>query len=149
MNWICRIFRGKKKNKVKFQWENNLPEWSKFEQELCAEINLYRLENGLPFLKPDRFCREQTKLRTYYCIYKEQITHEQMGLVQQNAEKAGLKHYKENLAYGYTNAQSTLQAWIRSKPHNTTLLHKDSIYFGVYSELDENLKRYTTLGLFR
>lgn len=155
MSWICNIFRRfinlfrrKKKLKTVFKHLNNINEWNTFERELLLELNLYRSENNLQILIADKFCKQQTDLRTSYCIYKGYVTHHQMGVVVENSKKVGLKNYRENLAYKYKTAQGTLQAWIKSEAHNKTLLHKESIFVGISMDFDSSGDTFVTLGLF-
>ncbi|GAL68960.1 CAP domain-containing protein [Jejuia pallidilutea] len=57
--------------------------------------------------------------------------------------KAGAKSVSENVAYGYSSAESVVGAWLRSESHKNNI-EGDFTYFDVSAEKDINDKWYFT-----
>jgi len=144
MGFFRNLFscRRRKKKKVEFISIDNYQNWAKIEQEIYNLMNTYRFAHGKSMLQSDYFCREQAKIRTFYCISVQHATHEQYGVIVKNGKAVGLEKIAENLAYGYYSSAGTVNAFKNSSPHSINILKDDWKYTGVSVQEDEMGRKY-------
>lgn len=105
-------------------------------------INDHRDSIGLPSIEIDnQYASAYAVEHTIYMIEKDRVNHDNFNH-RSNALKArGAISVAENVAYGYTNAEDVVNAWLHSPSHKSTiegsythtgfgvLKNEDGIYF--------------------
>ena len=120
------------------------PQAKEIEIEILELINAYRIENGLNPLGNHNTVKAVSFTHTDYMIEVNQVSHDnfperRLSLVQH----ADAQTVSENVAYGYTSAQSVVNAWIESEGHRANLLG-DFTDFDISAEQNEDGKWYYT-----
>ena len=97
-------------------------DWA-FANEILKEVNAYRVSQGFSTLKRDQqygsaYATDHTK----YMIEKDKISHDNFGYRSNGLKQIeGAESVGENVAYGYRDAQTLVQAWINSPSHRSVL----------------------------
>ncbi|WP_299681483.1 CAP domain-containing protein [uncultured Tenacibaculum sp.] len=93
-----------------------------YETQILNLLNKHRSDNGLSTLEILDIIKTQTDAHTDYMISKGDISHDNFSdrnnYLQQNADARGTA---ENVAFGYSNAQSLVNAWINSDGHRRNI----------------------------
>ncbi len=122
----------------------NAPEEKAIEKEILALINNYRQDLGLNSLSELKIVRSVAFSHTDYMVKTNDVSHanfykrSEYLISNANAEKVS-----ENVAYGYTSAETLVKAWIASEGHQKNIVG-DYTDFGLSAEQDENGKWYYT-----
>ncbi|MDU8887245.1 CAP domain-containing protein [Yeosuana sp. MJ-SS3] len=92
------------------------------EIEILELINDHRLSVGLNPLKNMDIIKSQAYNHTDYMIEQNQVSHdnfyERKSFLTANT---GAKAVSENVAYGFTSAQSVVNAWLNSEGHKQNI----------------------------
>lgn len=114
------------------------------EIEVLELINDYRLTKGLTILLQDEQIRTQTYNHTNYMIDNKQASHDNF-LIRKNylIAYANAERVTENVAYGFSDAQSVFNAWLNSDSHRANI-EGDHTHFNITAEQDNNGKWYFT-----
>ena len=121
-----------------------IPETKIIEIEIIERINTYRLDLGLNALNSMDAIKSQAYIHTDYMIDQDNVSHDNF-FQRKNylVENVGANKVSENVAYGYTNAQSVVNAWINSDGHRANL-EGDYTDFDISAEQNSEGKWYFT-----
>ena len=114
------------------------------EADILTLINNYRVSNGFSSLSKLQTIKSQTYNHTNYMIEKEQVSHDFFYQRKEYLTKnASAVSVGENVAYGYSSAESVVNAWIRSEGHKKNI-EGNFTHFDVTAEKGANGKWYFT-----
>ncbi|MGC6432536.1 MAG: CAP domain-containing protein [Jejuia sp.] len=121
-----------------------VPQTKSIEVEILELINNYRLSKGLNALKSMTVIKSTAFSHTDYMIDVQKVSHDNF-FARSNylKDNAGAKRVSENVAYGFTKAESVVNAWIRSEGHKKTI-EGDFTDFEISAEQDVYGKWYYT-----
>jgi len=112
-----------------------VPQPKTIEIEILELINNHRLSKGLTPLRNMDIIKSQAYNHTDYMIEHNQVSHdnfyERKNYLMNNT---GAKSVSENVAYGFTSAESVVNAWLNSEGH------KENIE-GNFSDFDISAER--------
>lgn len=125
---------------------NNLvvPETKIIEIEIVELINDYRLSLGLNPLNNMDAIKSQAYTHTDYMIEHDNVSHD--NFYQRKSyliSNVGANLVSENVAYGFTSAESVVNAWINSNGHRANIVG-DYTDFDISAEQDANGNWYYT-----
>ncbi len=114
------------------------------EVDILELINDYRLSLGLQALNDMSVVKSVAFSHTDYMVDNDQVSHDNF-YTRSNYLKAnaGAKKVSENVAYGYSSAETVVKAWIKSEGHRGTI-EGDFTNFDVSAEKGENGRWYFT-----
>lgn len=99
----------------------NETDWDMANQ-ILALVNEHRASVGLTAIQRDQqYASAYAVDHTQYMIELEQINHDQFGERSNALKSRGAKGVGENVAYGYTTAESLVTAWINSPTHRNVM----------------------------
>lgn len=114
------------------------------ETEVLNLINNHRLSLGLNPLKSMNLIKSQAYSHTEHMVVENQISHdnffERSNFLKENASA---KVVSENVAYGYTHAESVVNAWLKSDSHRENI-EGDFTDFDISAEQNSNGDWYYT-----
>lgn len=114
------------------------------ELELLDEINTYRVSQGLNPLQIIEHISFKSSEHNEYMISVKNVSHNGFNERIANLKLVlGAARVGENVAYGYSTAISTINAWIKSESHHANLVG-DYTHFGVSIKKDADGKKYYT-----
>ncbi|MFD1161946.1 CAP domain-containing protein [Hwangdonia seohaensis] len=121
-----------------------VPPTKTIETETLELINNHRLSLGLNPLADLKIVKSVAYSHTDYMVDKEQISHDNF-YTRSNYLKAnaGAKKVSENVAYGYSSAESVVKAWLKSDGHRATI-EGDFTNFNISAEKSAEGKWYYT-----
>jgi uncharacterized protein YkwD len=114
------------------------------EVEILELINNHRLSEGLnPLAKMD-IVKSVAFSHTDYMVDKDEVSHHNF-YTRSNYLKsnAGAKSVSENVAFGYSSAESVVRAWLKSEAHKENL-EGDFTNFDVSAEKNAEGRWYYT-----
>jgi uncharacterized protein YkwD len=121
-----------------------IPAPTSFELEILELINNHRLSVGLNPLQNMDLVKSQAFSHTDYMVENQLVSHdyfyERSAFLKQNA---GAKTVSENVAYGYTSAESVVNAWLKSDGHRANI-EGDFSNFDISAEKGTDGKWYYT-----
>ncbi|OIP52068.1 MAG: hypothetical protein AUK33_02215 [Flavobacteriaceae bacterium CG2_30_34_30] len=100
------------------------------ENDLFERVNQYRISLGKAPLERNTDADNQASEHTIYMVEKNNINHD---FLQQRTAfflNLGFVSLKENVASGYTNAQTLLDAWLQSESHRFAI-EADGVATGI------------------
>lgn len=121
-----------------------IPEAKTIEIEIMELINAYRIENGLNALSNHGLIKSQTYSHSDYMAETDNISH--LNFYSRKnflVNNAGANIVTENVAYGYSSAETVVNAWINSEGHRINMLG-DYTNFDVSAEQNDEGKWYFT-----
>jgi uncharacterized protein YkwD len=90
--------------------------------EILVLINEHRANIGLSEIKKDQQHASAYAVdHTQYMIDLEKINHDNFNVRSQALKQRGAEVVGENVAYGYTNAQAVVTAWLNSSSHKAII----------------------------
>ena len=114
-----------------------VPKDKTIEIEILELINNHRLSIGLNPLEDLDVIKSQAYTHTEHMVLENEVSHdnffERSNYLKANA---GAKAVSENVAYGYTRAESVVNAWLRSESHKINI-EGDFTNFDVSAEQNE------------
>ena len=114
------------------------------EADILSRINDYRVDNGYSSLIKLQSIKTQTNKHTNYMIDKNEISHDffyqRKQYLTSNASAVGVG---ENVAYGYSSAESVVNAWVKSEGHKKNI-EGDFTHFDITAEKNADGKWYFT-----
>ncbi|TWO32838.1 CAP domain-containing protein [Seonamhaeicola sediminis] len=120
------------------------PQTKSIEIEILEQINNHRLSVGLSPLSNMSIVKSVAFSHTDYMVDKDQISHDNFFTRSSYLkENVGAKSVSENVAYGYTSAETVVRAWLRSEGHRETI-EGDFTNFDVSAEKNADGKWYYT-----
>ena len=123
---------------------SDIPETKTIEVEILELINNHRLSLGLNPLQEMSIVKSVAFTHTDYMVDNDQISHANF-FTRSNYLKSnvGAKTVSENVAYGYSSAESVVKAWLRSEAHKENL-EGDYTNFDVSAEKNAEGRWYYT-----
>ncbi|WP_179337727.1 CAP domain-containing protein [Winogradskyella ludwigii] len=120
------------------------PDAKDIEIEIMSLINAYRINEGLSALQHHPTVKAVASTHTDYMIEVDNVSHDNFFLRKQSLqENADANVVSENVAYGFSSAQSVVNAWIASPSHLDNIIG-DFTDFDVSAEQNSNGKWYFT-----
>ena len=120
------------------------PEAKQIEIEIMELINTYRINEGLNPLSGHNTVKAVAFTHTDYMIEVDNVSHDNFFLRKQSLEtNASANIVSENVAYGFSSAESVVNAWLNSPSHKENI-EGDFTNFDVSAEQNEEGKWYFT-----
>ena len=120
------------------------PQTKTIEVEILEQINNHRLSLGLNPLDDMTIIKSVAYSHTDYMMDIGEISHDNFftrsNYLKQNA---GAKKVSENVAYGYSTAETVVNAWLKSEGHRATI-EGDFTNCDVSAEKNEKGRWYYT-----
>lgn len=114
------------------------------ELELLDLVNAYRVENGLNALQIIQHISYKSEEHNNYMIATNTVSHDNFSSRKTNLEQVvGAVRVGENVAYGFSTPQATLNAWIASEGHRVNLLGNYT-HFGLSIRENADGRKYYT-----
>lgn len=114
------------------------------ELEILNLINDHRSSLGLSPLGDMKVVKSVAYTHTDYMVDKNVVSHDNFFKRSTYLkENAGAQKVSENVAYGYTSAQSVVNAWIKSEGHKANI-EGDFTNFDISAEQNADGKWYYT-----
>jgi len=114
------------------------------ESEILSLVNDHRVANGYSSLEKLQVIKSQTANHTNYMIKNEKISHDFFYQRKEYLNKnTNSINVGENVAYGYSSAQSVLTAWLNSENHKKNI-EGDFTHFEISAAQDSKGKWYYT-----
>lgn len=114
------------------------------ELELLDLVNAYRVENGLNALQIIQHISYKSEEHNNYMIATNTVSHDNFSSRKANLEQVvGAVRVGENVAYGFSTPQATLNAWIASEGHRINLLGNYT-HFGLSIRENADGRKYYT-----
>jgi uncharacterized protein YkwD len=114
------------------------------EIEILELINNHRLSLGLNPLDDMTIVKSVAYTHTDYMVYNDEVSHANFyarsNYLKQNV---GAERVSENVAYGYSSADSVVRAWLKSDGHKANI-EGDFTNFDVSAEVNDEGKWYYT-----
>ncbi len=99
-----------------------VPKTKTIEIQILELINNHRLSLGLNPLEHMDIIKSQAYNHTEHMVVENQVSHdnffERSNYLKANA---GAKYVSENVAYGYTKAETVVNAWLNSASHRENI----------------------------
>lgn len=120
------------------------PKTKTIEAEILELINNHRLSLGLNPLEDMILVKSVAYTHTDYMVDNDEVSHanfyERSNYLKSNA---GAKSVSENVAYGYSSAESVVRAWLKSEGHKANI-EGDYTNFDISAEVNNEGKWYYT-----
>lgn len=120
-------------------------EYSDMELEILDLVNNYRLTKSLDPLEKLDFISSVAYSHTTYMVEKGEANHDNFAerhenlVINADALKVG-----ENVAYGYSSAESVVNAWLKSPGHKGIIENQGFTHFGISTEMDDEGRYFYT-----
>lgn len=120
------------------------PKTKTIEVEILELINNHRLSLGLNPLDDMALVKSVAFTHTDYMVDNNEVSHANF-FTRSNylKENAGAKKVSENVAYGYSSAESVVRAWLKSDGHKANI-EGDFSNFDISAEVNTEGKWYYT-----
>lgn len=127
-----------------------VPEVKSIEIEILERINNYRVSKGLHTLNSLDIIKSQAYNHTDYMIKQNNVSHDYFHARKSYlVTNAGANRVAENVGYGYSSAESVVNAWINSDSHRNTI-EGDYTNFDISVEENaEGVKYFTNIFIKR
>jgi uncharacterized protein YkwD len=120
------------------------PETKTIEVEILELINNHRLSMGLTALSDMTMVKSVAFTHTDYMVDNNEVSHANFYKRSDYLKaKAGATKVSENVAYGYSSAESVVRAWLKSDGHRTNI-EGDFTNFDLAAEQNAEGKWYYT-----
>lgn len=121
-----------------------VPETKTIEIEILELINNHRIANGMNALNSMRKVKATAYTHTDYMVDTGTVSHDNF-YQRSNSLKSnpGAIKVGENVAYGYSSAESVVNAWLNSPGHKE-IMEGDFTDFDISAEKDKDGKWYFT-----
>ena len=121
-----------------------VPPAKTIEIEVLELINNHRLSEGLSPLKSLSIVKSVAHSHTDYMVDNNEVSHANFyDRSNYLKSKAGAKKVSENVAYGYSSAETVVKAWMKSAGHRANI-EGDFTNFDISAEKNEEGKWYYT-----
>ena len=121
--------------------------YTPYEISCIDAINAIRADNGLNALILHNGLSELAKGHADYLALNGVVNHDNFGDRLYAAKGMGFESLSENIAYGYTNVKSLVNAWLNSLEHKEVLLDDRVTFDGFAIGIDSD-GRYYYVQLF-
>lgn len=120
-------------------------EYTAIETEILDLVNSYRNGINLASLNSLNVVSSVADSHTEYMIEKGKISHDNFDQRAQTLmNKANAKTVAENVAYGYTSAESVVNGWLNSESHRSIIENPNFTHFGISTESNNEGRNYFT-----
>ena len=120
------------------------PQAKSIEIEIMELINAYRINEGLNALNNHNTVKAVASTHTEYMIEVNNVSHDNFFLRKQSLQaNANANIVTENVGYGFSSAESVVNAWIASPSHRDNI-EGDYTDFDVSAEQNSAGKWYFT-----
>ena len=120
------------------------PQAKQIEIEIMELINAYRINEGLNPLEDHSTVKAVASTHTDYMVEVANVSHDNFFQRKQSLESnAEANEVTENVAYGYSSAESVVNAWLNSPSHKENI-EGDFTDFDVSAEQNNDGKWYFT-----
>ena len=120
------------------------PEAKQIEIEIMELINQHRILEGLNPLNDHGTVKAVAYTHTDYMIEEDNVSHDNFFQRKQSLQaNASANVVSENVAYGFSNAQSVVGAWLNSPSHKENI-EGDFTDFDISAEQNSEGKWYFT-----
>lgn len=121
-----------------------IPEVKIIEVEIMELINAHRINLGLNTLNNNELIKGQAFSHTDYMIVNNNVSHDYFYSRKHYLQDyIGAIRVAENVAYGYSSAQSVVNAWLNSEGHRANI-EGDFTDFDLVAERNAEGKWYFT-----
>ena len=115
------------------------------EYQIMNLVNEHRLELGLPTLNIINLVSVEAEDHTNYMIDQGVPSHDNFSVRYKNlVDKVKAKSVGENVAYGYSTAESVVRAWIKSPAHKEVIEDEKYTDFGISTKQNSEGRNYFT-----
>jgi uncharacterized protein YkwD len=120
------------------------PETKAIETQVLEIINDHRLSLGLNTLSDMTVVKSVAFSHTDYMVVNNEVSHTNFYKRSDYLKvNAGALRVSENVAYGYSSAQSVVNAWLKSDAHRA-VIEGDFTNFDIAAEVNSEGKWYYT-----
>ncbi len=120
------------------------PQAKQIEIEIMELINAYRINEGLNPLNEHNTVKAVAYTHTDYMVEVENVSHDNFFQRKQSLQvNADANVVSENVAYGFSSAESVVNAWLNSPSHKDNI-EGDYTDFDVSAEQNNEGKWYFT-----
>ena len=135
---------GVEDNEDKIELSLMTPETKTIEIQILELINEYRLSLGLNTLSDMTVVKSVAFSHTDYMVINNEVSHANFYVRSDYLKaNAGASRVSENVAYGYSSAQSVVNAWLKSDAHRA-VIEGDFTNFDIAAEVNSEGKWYYT-----
>ncbi|MDX1829396.1 MAG: CAP domain-containing protein [Lutibacter sp.] len=119
--------------------------YSKIENDILDLVNAHRTSLGLSTLSKLDVVSGVADGHTEYMIETGTISHDNFDeRAQELMDNAGAKSVAENVAYGYTTAESVVNGWLNSPEHKAIIENPNFTHFGISTEANNDGRNFFT-----
>jgi len=119
--------------------------YSKIENDILDLVNAHRTSLGLSTLSKLNVVSGVADGHTEYMIETGTISHDNFDeRAQELMNNAGAKSVAENVAYGYTTAESVVNGWLNSPEHKAIIENPNFTHFGISTEANSDGRNFFT-----
>ncbi|XMO86461.1 CAP domain-containing protein [Algibacter sp. AS12] len=120
-------------------------EYSQMDYDIAEIINDYRVSRGLSKLNILAEASKEAFLHNLYMVEKGEASHDYFIERLENLKKnVHAKSVSENVGFGYSSAQSIVNAWLKSENHRKNIETPEFTDLGISSKEDVNGRHYFT-----
>ena len=120
------------------------PQAKQIEIEIMELINAHRITVGLPSLNDHNTVKAVAFTHTDYMIEVDNVSHDNFFQRKESLQaNANASVVSENVAYGFSSAQSVVNAWLNSPSHKENI-EGDYTDFDISAEKNSEGKWYFT-----
>lgn len=121
-----------------------IPQSKTIEIEIMELINEYRISQGFNVLNNNGIIKGQAYTHTEYMVVNDNVSHDNFYARKSYLiNNVGAEAVTENVAFGFTNAQSVVNAWLNSEGHKQNI-EGDFTDFEISAEQNADGKWYFT-----
>lgn len=119
--------------------------YSKIENDILNLVNKHRTSIGLGTLTKMDIVSGVADGHTDYMVKTGTISHDNFDLrAQELMDNAGATAVGENVAYGYTTAESVVKGWLNSPEHKAIIENPNFTHFGISTEANSDGRNFFT-----
>jgi uncharacterized protein YkwD len=119
--------------------------YTQIDYEIVELINAYRISKGLQVLNILDEASIEATAHNIYMIEQGTPSHDNFQERSQNLRvKVGAASVSENVGFGYSTAESVVNAWLNSQGHKQNIENPGLTDFGISTKQDNNGKNYFT-----
>lgn len=119
--------------------------YSVIEYQISSLVNEHRESIGLVPLEMINVVSKEAEGHTKYMITVGEPSHDNFDVrYKRLVDKVSAKTVGENVAYGYSTAESVVAAWLKSPDHRRTIENSEYDSFGISTKQNEEGRNYFT-----
>ena len=119
--------------------------YSQLDYEIIELINNYRISQGLSSLDILNEASKEAINHNNYMVSQGAPSHDYFYFRSQNLKQTvNAKAVSENVAFGFSNAQALVSAWLNSEGHRENIENPEATNIGISTTQDAEGKNYFT-----